>query len=56
MLKPSSEAVTDKAKKGLRFSGENEEVLRSPSLNCDTANPTAKRPLKTLEATSRLLK
>ena len=32
MIKLSSEAVTDNVLKGLVFSGENEEVMRSPRL------------------------
>jgi hypothetical protein len=40
MIKISSGAVTDKVLKGLGFSGENEEVTKSPSLNCDIATLT----------------
>jgi len=39
-IKFSSEAVTDKVKNGLGCSGENEEVMRSPSLNCSIAGMT----------------
>jgi hypothetical protein len=53
MIKFSSEAVTDNALDGLGFSGENEKVMRSRSLNCNIANPNldpgwripCKRPL-----------
>jgi hypothetical protein len=38
MIKFSGEAVTDKVRDGLGFSGENEEVMRSLSLNCNIAN------------------
>jgi hypothetical protein len=34
MIKFTSEALTDKVQKELGFSGENEEIIRSPSLNC----------------------
>jgi len=37
MIKFSSEAVTDKVQSGLGFIGENEEVMRSLSLNCNIA-------------------
>jgi hypothetical protein len=40
MIKFSDEAVTDKVQSGLGFNGENEEVTRSPSLNCDIAGLT----------------
>jgi len=40
MIKFSGEAVTDKVQKGVGFSGENEEVMRSPSLTSDIANLT----------------
>ena len=43
MIKFSSEAVTDKVLKGLGFSGENEEVISSPFLNCDVATLTRER-------------
>jgi len=41
----SGEAVTDKVKTGLGFSGESEEVMRSLSLNCNVASLTRQRPL-----------
>jgi hypothetical protein len=37
MIKFSTEAVMHKVQKGVGFSGENEEVIRSPSLNCNIA-------------------
>ena len=40
MIKFTSEAVTDKDRKKLGFSGENEEIMRSPSLNCNVATLT----------------
>jgi hypothetical protein len=39
-IKPSSEAVTGKIQNRLRFSGENEEVIRSRSLICNIASLT----------------
>jgi hypothetical protein len=44
MIKLSSEAVTDKVKNGFGFSGENEEGIRSPSLNCNIAALTREHP------------
>jgi hypothetical protein len=40
LIRFSSEAVADKVKNGLGFSGENEEVMRSHSLNSDIPNLT----------------
>jgi hypothetical protein len=40
MIKFSGEAVSDKVKNGLGFSGENKEVMRSPSLNCNITGLT----------------
>jgi hypothetical protein len=37
MIKFSSEAVADKVQSGLGFSGGNEKVMRSRSLNCNIA-------------------
>ena len=39
MIKFSGEAVTDNGTKKLGFIGENEEVMRSPSLNCNIPSP-----------------
>jgi hypothetical protein len=44
MIKFSGEAVSDKVKNGLGFSGENQEVKGSLSLNCDIATLPRKRP------------
>ena len=44
MIKFSSQAVTDKVQNVLGFSGENEELIRSPSLNCDITTLTRERP------------
>jgi hypothetical protein len=44
MIKFSSEAVTDKVQNGVGFSGEKEEVRRSPSLNSNIATLTRERP------------
>ena len=43
-IKFSSEAVTDKVKNGLGCSEENEEAMRSPSLNCNIASLTREHP------------
>jgi len=45
MIKLSSEPVTDKVRSGLGFSGENEEVMRSHSLNSNIAGLIGERPL-----------
>jgi hypothetical protein len=39
-IKFSSEPVTEKVQSGPGFIGENEEVIGSPSLNCDIAGLT----------------
>jgi len=44
MIKFSGEAVAGKVKKGLGFSGENEEVTGSPSLNLNIAGVPPERP------------
>jgi hypothetical protein len=40
MIKSGDEVVTDNVYNGLRFSGENEDVIRSPSLHCNVASLT----------------
>jgi len=55
-IKFSSEAVTDKVRSGLGFSGEIEEVIRSRSLNYNIASPAWERPLIDLEVPSNFLK
>jgi hypothetical protein len=44
MIKFSGEAGTYKVQSGLGFSGENEEVIRSLSLNCNIASLPPQRP------------
>jgi len=44
MIEFSGEAVTDNGTKKLGFSAENEEVMSSPSLNCDITTLTRERP------------
>jgi hypothetical protein len=44
MINFSSEAITSGVLEAIGFSGENEEVMRSPSLNCNIATLTRKPP------------
>jgi len=56
MIKFISEGVTDNGTKKLGFIGENEEAMRSLSLNCDITTLTRERPLINLEISSNLPK
>jgi hypothetical protein len=49
-IKFNNEAVTDKVYDGLGFIGENKEVMRSPSLNCNIASLIGERPLVNLRS------
>jgi hypothetical protein len=44
MINFSSEAITSVVLEAIGFTGENEEVMRSPSLNCNIATLTREHP------------